>query len=148
MDIHHMLCNILLQTQIQLVEQYIACYQCHKRRSVRSQSMRQMSHFPNLGILLSQFSFPSLHQTFCKCDRMWFFATSGAIWTIQWFLVHWRISSTQSSCNWVLVECLKILSKKKVLFRNLVPRSLRYIFSFMVNEHLFADIKGLKCATP
>ena len=40
----------------------------------------------------------------------------SAIWSIQWVLVHWSISSTQSSCNWILVECLKILSRKNGSF--------------------------------
>ena len=34
---------------------------------------------------------------------------SSAIWSIQWLLVHWSISSTQNFCNWILVECPNIL---------------------------------------
>ena len=41
---------------------------------------------------------------------------SSAIWCIQWFLVHWGISSIQNFCNWILVECLNTLSKKKGFF--------------------------------
>ena len=44
---------------------------------------------------------------------------SSAIWCIQWFLVHWGISSIQNSCNWILVECPNTLSKKKWLFSDI-----------------------------
>ena len=82
--------------------------------------MRQMSRRPNLGILLSHFSFPSLRQadvasvtsvTDCDLPHL-----SNVIWCIQWFLVHWGISSIQNSRNLILVEWPKILSKKEGFF--------------------------------
>ena len=82
--------------------------------------MRQMSRRPNLGILLSHFSFRSLCQaevasvasvTDCDLPHL-----SNVIWCIQWFLVHWGISSTQNSRNLILVEYPKILSKKEGFF--------------------------------
>ena len=79
--------------------------------------MRQMSRHPNLGILLSHFSFPSLCRAFVAsvtdCDLPYL---SDAIWCIQWLLVHWGISSTQNTRNCVLVEFPKILSKIKGFF--------------------------------
>lgn len=57
------------------------------------------------------------------------FSLSSVIWSIQWFLVHWSISSAQNSCNWIFMIT-------------------QIIFSFMVNEHLSADIKRSKHATP
>jgi hypothetical protein len=57
MERHRRIHNIYSQPQISIVERHIASYQCCRRRSARNQSMRHLSHWPNLDNLLSHYCF-------------------------------------------------------------------------------------------
>ena len=54
----------------------------------------------------------------------------SVIWTFQWFLVHWSIISTQNSCNWIVIEYLKILSKKNSSFPKFSPKITQIYIQF------------------